>query len=168
MRELIFVDTETTGLNNETDQLVELSYARREGPITTLYFGVEEVPDFIDGLIKFTERGIAGRKSSADEVMEFLSLSEDQTMVAANPHFDRTFMTTADLYRFHYRTLDVETYAMSVLSLDEMPSMREVFEHLKEEGFDLPEPDHSSAGDVATLREAYNILHRLNDWRSPL
>lgn len=168
MRELIFVDTETTGLNSETDQLVELSYARREGPIKTLYFGVEEVPDFIDGFIKFTERGIAGRKSSADEIMEFLSLSEDQTMVAANPHFDRTFMTKVDLYKFHYRTLDVETYAMSVLRLDEMPSMRDVFEILKEEGFTLPEPDHTSAGDVAALREAYNILHRLNEWDAGL
>lgn len=162
MRELIFVDTETTGLDSETDELVELTWARREGEPKTLWFGVKEVPEFIDNLIKFTERGIAGRVSTWAEIQEFMDASEGATMVAANPAFDQGFIKAKGIWQFHYRMLDVESYAMAKLELAEVPGLNTVFEILRGDGADwITQPDHTSRNDVLAMRDAYDILEAL-------
>jgi DNA polymerase III alpha subunit (gram-positive type) len=159
MRELIFVDTETTGLNPKTDELVELSWAYETGPIKTLYFGVEEVPEFIDELIKFTARDLAGKKSEVEEVSKFIEASLDQTMVAASPAFDQSFLKANAIWHFHYRMLDIESYAMAKLALDEIPSMKTIYGELIKRGYSsLPRPDHSAAGDVEAMRSIYKVL----------
>lgn len=157
MRELIFVDTESTGLNPKHDELVELSYATLDSDIKTLFFGVTEVPEFIDDLIKFTERGIRGKTSTSDEIADFLTLSNDNTMVAANPSHDKGFLEAFGLWKFHYRMLDIESYAFALLRVEEVPSMKNMHDLLAEYT-DLPEPDHSSAGDVAAMRAIYIYL----------
>jgi DNA polymerase III alpha subunit (gram-positive type) len=161
MRELIFVDTETTGLNAETDELVELTWATLTSEPKTVYFGVEEVPEFIDDLIKFTERGISGKESTVEEVSEFLNSSNDNTMVAANPGFDQAFLANNGLWQFHYRMLDLESYAMCALDLPEMPGMKMVYDELTGMGFHITEPDHTSRNDVLAMRDAWSILKRL-------
>lgn len=158
MRELIFVDTETTGLDPENDELVELTYARRTGDPYTLYFGVKVVPPFINELIRFDKRGIAGRMSTNAEITDFLKVSEGATMVAANPSFDMAFIKNAGLWQFHYRMLDIESYAMGVLGKREVPGLNSIFNDLKNKGYDLTEPDHTSRNDVLALREVFLIL----------
>lgn len=159
MRELIFVDTETTGLDPKQDQLVELSYSRRIGTPRTLYFGVQTVPPFVDDLIGFTARGLAGKQSQQYEIDEFLRTSENATMVAANPGFDKGFLEAADLYRFHYRMLDIESYAMAKLGLNEMPGMKDIYNILTEQGHTLPTPNHTAAGDVKTMLAVWRLLN---------
>lgn len=161
MRELIFVDTETTGLDSEKDELVELTWARRTGEPKTLWFGVTEVPEFIDNLIGFTKRGISGRISTWAEIQEFLAAADGATMVAANPAFDMGFIKAKGLWQFHYRMLDIESYAMARLDLTEVPGLKTVFDILKGDGADLTEPDHTSRNDVLAMREAFLILEQL-------
>lgn len=162
MRELIFVDTESTGLaDNEEAEIVELTWATIFSEPETLYFGVEEVPEFIDGLIKFTERDIAGRLSDHFAVVRFLEASLDATIVAANPGHDKHFIEKAGLWRFHYRMLDIESYAMKALNLSYMPGMKNIFDILTEKGFKITEPDHTSRNDVLAMRDAFNILRKL-------
>lgn len=161
MRDLIFVDTETTGLEVGTDELVELTWASRVGEPQTLWFGVEEVPEFIDGLIGFTKRGLSGRRSNQFEVQHFLSASEGATMVAANPAFDKGFIEDAGLWRFHYRMLDIESYAMKALDLPGVPSMKDIHDTLTGMGFTITEPDHTSRNDVLAMREAFVYLETL-------
>jgi DNA polymerase III alpha subunit (gram-positive type) len=162
MRELIFVDTETGGLNVETDPLVELTWATRESDPQTLYFGVTEVPEFIDNLIGFTKRGISGRLSTQPEFQRFLEASDGATMVAANPAFDMGFIQAAGLWRFHYRMLDVEAYAMAKLNLEGVPGIKTIFDILKADGADwITEPDHTSRNDVLAMRDAFLILEKL-------
>lgn len=160
MRDLIFVDTETGGLDHTTDPLVELTWARRTGEPETLWFGVKEVPEFIDNLIGFTKRGLADRISPYPEVEKFLAATEGATMVAANPAFDKDFVQTAGLWRFHYRMLDIETYAMAKLNLSEMPSMKNIYDMLSEYT-DITEPDHTSRNDVLAMRDAFLYLETL-------
>lgn len=162
MRELIFVDTETTGLNCGEDRLVELTYARIDGEPKTLYFGVTEVPEFIDNLIKFSARGIAGRESSPEEFEDYYDTAKDNTMVAANPAFDKGFLDGHDIFDFHYRMLDIETYAMAVLQLNYVPSMKEITDMLRDRGFKITEPDHTSRNDVLAMRDAFKALVELN------
>lgn len=164
IRKFFFVDTETTGLDPQNDRLVELSYAPEVGGIKTLYFGVEEVPEFIDSLIGFTERGIAGKRSSDKEVQAFLKETEGQTMVAANPSFDQGFLQANGLYKFGYRMLDIETYAMAVLGLAFVPGMKDIFDIFEGAGHPITRPEHTSASDVAATREAFLALRSMQNY----
>lgn len=158
VRKLVYIDTETTGLDPFKDEIVELSYAVEEGEIHTLYFGVTEVPDFIDQLIGFSERGISGIKSPEEDFERFLAVTEGQTMVGANPAFDRAFLEANGLYKFGYRMLDIESYAMAKLRLDYVPGMKDVFEELRSRGYCITEPMHTSHSDVSATREAHYII----------
>lgn len=160
-RTLVFVDVETTGLDPEYDQLIELTFGTLTGTLQTLYFGVEKVAPFIDEMIGFTKRGIAGRTSPLTAFDDFYRLTEQQTMVAANPTFDRGFMVKNELYRFHHRSLDIESYAMAKLDLQEMPGMADVYNILTERGFKITEPDHTSRNDVQAMIDAYRVLRKL-------
>ena len=161
MRELKFLDTETTGLDSDSDSLVELTYAGLDDEPETLYFGVEEVPEFIDNLIKFTERGIAGKKYDADQLQRFIDATSGQTMVAANPSFDAAFLKASGLFHFHYRMLDIEAYAMAKLGLDQVPSTKDVYDMLNERGYEITLPEHTSRSDVLAIRDAFKILERM-------
>lgn len=167
MRDLIFVDTESTGLADDPDaEIVELTWATIDSEPHTLWFGVEEVPEFIDGLIGFTKRGISGYLSEQPDFDLFLKTSNDQTIVAANPSHDKHFIQKAGLWVFHYRMLDIESYAMGVLDLDSMPGMQNIYDILTNEGHKITPPDHTSRGDVLSMRDAYKVLRKTyGHWR---
>lgn len=159
MKNLIFVDTESTGLADDEDAvLVELTWATIDSEPETLYFGVQAVPPFIDNLIKFTERGIAGKVSDNFAIERFLKASQGQTMVAANPAHDMHFLKKAGIWNFHYRMLDIESYAMSELGLSQVPGMKDITDVLTLEGFSITEPDHTSRNDVLAMRDAYKVM----------
>lgn len=159
MRNFVFVDCETTGLDSKRDKLVELTYATDTSHFRTLYFGVTEVPPFIDELTKFTERGVADEPAaSMEQIQDFLETLADQTMVSANPSFDKAFLEENGLWTGHYRMLDIEAYAMAKFDIDFVPSMAKIVEMLNVMGYTLTVPDHSSYKDTKALREAFNIL----------
>jgi DNA polymerase III alpha subunit (gram-positive type) len=158
-KELVFVDTETTGLNAQTDKLVEVTYAVNENEPVTLFFGIKKVPAFIDDLTKFSERKVYDEPAATEEQIEtFKKALENQTMVAGNPKFDVGFLEANGLYTAHYRTLDVQSYAMAKLNLDFLPSMKEIHDILVQRGYKFTKPDHSSRNDVLFMREAFNVL----------
>ncbi|AXH49223.1 DNA polymerase exonuclease subunit [Streptomyces phage Blueeyedbeauty] len=159
MKALVFVDTETTGLDPKTDKLVEVTYAVEMEEPVTLYFGVKKVPAFIDDLTKFSVRKVYDEPEATEEQKEtFREALRNQTMVAGNPKFDVGFLEANGLYTAHYRTLDVQSYAMAKLNLSFMPSMAEIHFALRARGFKFTEPDHSSRNDVLFMREAFNVL----------
>lgn len=158
-RKFVYLDIETTGLDSERDNIVELSYAIEQGEITTLYSGIKSVPPKIDELIKFTERGLADKPTcTQEEVVLFLEATKGQTMVAANPAFDSQFLKDRDLWSMSYRMLDIESYAMAKLNLSYVPGLIDIYKELVKQGFNVPEPDHSSYGDVRALRFMFNVL----------
>lgn len=161
MRDLIFVDTETTGLDPDGCELVELTWATLDGEPETIWFGVLEVPEFIDNLIGFTKRGLSGRYSDNNAFTRFLAASENNTMVAANPAFDAAFIKAEGLWQFHYRMLDIETYAMAKLKADYIPSMKDIYDGLTAAGVSITKPDHTSRNDVLAMRDAYIFLETM-------
>lgn len=166
MRDLIFVDTESTGLADDPKfpdaEIVELTWCKLDTEPETLYFGVKEVPEFIDSLIGFTKRGIAGRRSDHFAVQRFLEASDGQTIVAANPGHDKWFIQQAGLWRFHYRMLDIESYAYAKLQeFDDVPGMKSIYDTLVARGVKLTQPDHTSRNDVLAMREAFIYLETL-------
>lgn len=166
MRDFVFVDTETTGLDPEKDLLVELSYAVNIEPVVgPLFFGVEEVNDFIDELIGFTKRGIAGNISTPAKFAKFSKDTQGHTMVAANPTFDAAFLKRHGLFEFHYRMIDLSAFAMGILDLPEMPGQHEVVNQLRNRGYGIPEADHTSRNDVLALQASFFALQ---DYRRTL
>ena len=158
-RKFVFVDCETTGLDAKADKLVEVTYAVNEGEPVTLFFGVKQVPVFIDDLTKFSERRVFDEPEATEaQKNEFREALRNQTMVAGNPKFDVGFLEENGLYTAHYRTLDVQSYAMAKLNLDFMPSMKQIHDMLAERGYKFTAPDHSSRNDVIFMREAYLVL----------
>ncbi|AXG66198.1 exonuclease [Streptomyces phage Annadreamy] len=159
MKKFVFVDTETTGLDSTKDKLVEVTYAVENDEPLTLFFGVKKVPAFIDDLTKFSARRVYDEPAATEEQLdEFRETLRNQTMVAANPKFDVGFLEANGLYTAHYRTLDVQSYAMAKLNLSFLPSMNEIHFALRARGFSFTEPDHSSRNDVLFMREAFNVL----------
>lgn len=163
MRNLIFVDTESTGLADDPEaEIVELTWATLSSEPETIYFGILEVPDFIDDLIGFTKRDLSGRYSTNDAFERFLEASSENTMVAANPAHDQHFLKLAGIWRFHYRMLDIESYAYAAMPwLGEVPGMKTIYDTLVAAGHRLTEPDHTSRNDVLALREAFMIMENM-------
>jgi len=159
MKDFVFVDCETTGLDPKKDKLVEVTYAVNEQDPVTLFFGVKRVPAFIDDLTKFSERRVYDEPEATElQKFEFKKALENQTMVAGNAKFDYGFLEENGLWTGHYRSLEVQSYAMAKLDLDFVPSMNEIYNLLTERGFKFTEPDHSSRNDVLFMREAFNVL----------
>lgn len=159
MKDFVFADCETTGLDPIKDKLVELTWGVNDGQLTTIYFGVRQVPAFIDDLTKFTKRGVDKMPEATEEEKQtFRDAMKDNTLVAANASFDRDFLLNNGLWTGHYRLLEIESYAMAKLNFPYVPSMYEVFNALTERGYELTTPDHSSLNDTLALRQAFNIL----------
>jgi hypothetical protein len=103
-----------------------------------------------------------------------------RTLVAANPNFDAGMLfgkvigvesranrvkrflrlpaPAAPTEPWHYRLLDIEAYAAGVLGWTELKGLRAIQEHLTTMHRHIITPNHTSAGDVATLRGVHWAL----------
>lgn len=169
---LMFLDVETTGLDPSLHEVWEIAYALEDGPVQSstvehsshrLSPQAAAVNHYFDRTTlvhKLTHEQLAYR---ADFEREFQRQLVGATIVAANPAYDTAMLRArygADLW--HYRLIDIETFAMPVLGFARPPSFLTIVEHLNTHygaGIDLP--DHSAAGDVEALRSAYAKLVEL-------
>lgn len=167
MSDLLYLDTETTGLSYETSQVVELAYAVGDGDITTLVLPhtiIAANPRALE-INRYHARGLADRTTWATEqdIARAFADMQGKTLFAANPRFDsrmleRTFGFLGNQEPWSYRLFDVQSYAAGVLGLDVPTGMAQLFDLLTMRGFVLPKPDHSAAGDVAAMRAVHRIL----------
>lgn len=167
MNDLVFLDTETTGLDFDTSQVVELAYAVGWGEIKTLVpphtlQGADPVALRIN---KYYERGLDDRSRWASEIelMMAKAVMTNRTIVAANPRFDsrmleRTFGFRGNNEPWKFRLFDLQSFAAGILELQEPISMAKLYELVVFEDPDTPRPDHTAAGDVATMRYVFAHL----------
>lgn len=163
-RLLVFLDVETLGLDAEHD-IWEIAYAVEDGQIHA------EVVEHCHRDADPRALAVNGHDSRCprpdldvfdpgmDGVLferEVRAALHGATLIAANPHFDalRLFERWGD-EPWHYRMIDVETYAMPALGLDRPPGLATIAERLG-----VTPPDHTAAGDVHTLRECWRLLRR--------
>jgi DNA polymerase III epsilon subunit-like protein len=161
---LVFLDTETTGLDNRRHEVWEIAYAVDDGPILSSFVSHSpaganpfalEVNGYYD---RFKGEPFLGLKFEA-ELRERLA---GATLVGANPAFDAGFLEARwGEAPWHYRMLDIESYAVPILGFDKVQGLKDIREGLDFLGFAIPDPDHTAAGDVATLRASYNALKAL-------
>ena len=158
---LVFLDTETTGLDPDFHDVWEIAYAVDDRPIRSCVVDHDPVRSDLKAL---SLNGYFGRGDSRSRErdslysMNFeLKLREDldgATLVGANPAFDAAFLRTRwDVAPWRYRLLDVEAYAMPALGLSEPKGLAYIAERLG-----ISAPDHSASTDVHVLRECFRAL----------
>lgn len=157
---LVFLDTETTGLDPALHEVWEIAWAVEDGPIMSAV-----VPHTLRTADpKALElNGYWGRGFVADPVESSdVTLRETltgATIVGANPAFDTAFLRVRwGVAPWHHRLIDVEAMALGILGLDRPKGLNGLAEQLSGYGHDIPDPGHAAAGDVATTRAVYHAL----------
>jgi hypothetical protein len=164
-RALVFADTEFDRLDTATANLVEVAWAVEDNPVRC---GVP--PHSIVGadpkaleINRYFERDLGDKARWDRTILDHTARAcAGQTLVAANPRVDADILARLIGYEpWHYRLCDIESVAFLLLGFEQMPGLREIKTKLTELGYQLPDPDHSAAGDVETLRAAFRILQRI-------
>jgi hypothetical protein len=164
----VFLDSETTGLDPDRHAVWEVAWTGSEGPVITSALahnvaGADPAALCMNG---YYER-FAGHRFDVVRSLQLEELLRQEltgaTLVAANPAFDAAFLRARwGSAPWKYRMLDIEAYAMGALGWQEPRGLRDIRVELVDRfGLDIPVPDHSAAGDVATLRGCFFALRDL-------
>jgi oligoribonuclease (3'-5' exoribonuclease) len=167
-----YLDTETVGLNIDKHDIWEIAWAVGDGDILSSF-----VPHSLDDaeakaleVNRYWSRMPVEIKKPEDLSTEFEEHLHDTlqahrrggkavTIVGANPAFDtyRLARRWNGAEPWHYRLLDIGVYAMPYLS-DYPVGLLEIANTLRKMGHEIPVPDHTAAGDVATVRACHVAL----------
>ena len=151
MGDLIYLDTETTGLDPFSHEVWEIAWAVGDGPVETMQVrhslaGADVMALRINGYVDRWEKAA----TDTDEAGLRNTLS-GATLVCSNPSFDEAFLRQRwGRTPWHHRKIDIATYAMPALGLDRPVGIAQIAERLG-----VRAPDHTAAGDVLTLRACY-------------
>lgn len=163
LQRLVFVDTETTGLDLDRHEVWEIAYAVGNGPVVVfqrpLYHGTLNLADpkalEINGFHeRYREPTWEVYRHDMDE---FESALKGRHVVGSNPAFDTAFLR--DLFvgesaPWHHRLVDLATLAMPLFKSPLPVGMAKVAEILGV----VQDNSHTAQDDVRVLRECYKIL----------
>lgn len=164
MTTLAYVDTETTGLDPNLHDVWEIACAIDDGPIHSAI--VAHSLTFADSealeVSRYYDR-TGGGEPPTETTRWFESALQRRlagvTLVGANPAFDAAMLTARWGHApWHFRLLDIEAYAMGALGYDRPRGLATITRDLCARGFEIPEPDHSAAADVAATRACHLAL----------
>lgn len=166
----LFLDTESLGLSLQFHDIWELAYAIDDSEIFSGFLthdktSFESMALEINGYEQRCPTHIDGEfeNETRRRLMDFGKSGEKLILVGANPSFDSSRLSRrwGGIEPWHYRMIDVSVYAMPLFDLDEPPGLLWLREALADAGLNIPEPDHTAAGDVATVREVFYTLQSL-------
>lgn len=165
----IFLDTETTGLDEQHD-VWEAAFAYDDGPVRSMILPHDLVTADSGALAvnRYHERQVADMPWEPAGDLQLRDVLRGKQVWAQNPAFDTSMLLARwGLARsqapWHYRLVDLGSYAAGILGLRHSPGMAETVERLAVFGFDLPAGDHSAGGDVECLRACVHALETLRD-----
>lgn len=165
---LVFLDTETTGLDWVQHEVWEIAYAVEDGQIFSSvvpHVGATANPDSLTMNGYFNRVTEPPRISSIEHQLR--RELEGNTVVASNPAFDTAFLKARwGVTPWHHRLWDVSAYATGVLGHDKPKGLAGITDELRARGYEIPTPDHSAAGDVAALRACFRALQAINRERA--
>lgn len=181
---LVFLDTETTGLELHHD-IWEIAFAIGDGEIEShiLPHSLKNADPVALELNGYWDRFPDGARAKDVGIdLELRQMLEGATIVGANPGFDAIRLQLRwQAQPWHHRMIDISSMAVAVfgfmqktitgpdgneMSISLPPGLIDVAVECRRFG-EVPEPDHTAAGDVATLRACYRILEGLRPTNYP-
>jgi DNA polymerase III alpha subunit (gram-positive type) len=175
---LVFLDTETTGLDPFVHDVWEVAWSLDASPLIRSEILVHSLktadPKALE-LNRYWERFPQGARSRGPQVdLELRKLLEGATIVGANPAFDAAFLHHRwRTQPWNYRLIDISSMAVQAFGLRDddkswgLYDVRQlIMKFYAENGivWDIPEPDHTAGADVATLKACYFALRARVDW----
>lgn len=158
---LVVLDTETTGLDLDKHEVWEIALAVGEGSIDS-YLVEHNVLTADPKALEMNGYRVRYHGLVLPRLGELAIIPpqlEGKTLVGANPAFDAYRLQKRwGRSPWHYRLVNVEDMAITVFDLDRPLGLKALVDKLRELGYDIPENDHSAAGDVAATREVYRAL----------
>lgn len=167
MSDLIFLDTETTGLDHEKHEVWEIAWAINDGPIETRIVvhslkTADQVALDTNGYFRRYPQGARSEGPLVD--LEIRRILSGNTLVCANPTFDRMFLNKRwGGEPYHYRSIDIESMALVVFGWERPRGLKDVAAKLRQHMYNIPDPDHTAGVDVEVLRACFNALRVEND-----
>lgn len=166
MNDLIFLDTETTGLEPDKHEVWEIAYAINDGPVESVVVHhslrtADPKALSMNGYFDRTMNVVPVFDQTADLMLR--ELFTGNTLVCANPTFDRMFLRARwGMEPWHYRSIDVESMALVVFDWERPRGLKDIAEELRFRKYDIPLPDHSAGKDVEVTRAVYHALRAEN------
>lgn len=160
---LVYLDMETTGLSDRA-QAFEVAWRpdRPDAAIRSLLLPhtLEYAEPAALEVNRYWERDIPSQYVATAAELNLLRRElAGACVVAANPRFDARFLVTVLGYEpFHYRMLDIESYAAAALGSSVPLGMSTIRNMLVDIGYHIPAPDHTARGDVIALQASHKAL----------
>lgn len=165
---LVYLDTETTGLDPNKHEVWQIAYAIDGDDVRTshvAHHGLTADATALEMNHYFDEMPLEKLHGANSQMWEWLLFQNlhDATLVGANPSFDAAFLANRwGKAPWRFRLLDVEAYAMGALGFDEPRGLATISNTLRDQhGYEIPSPDHTAAGDVAALRACHLALQSI-------
>lgn len=160
-RNVVVVDTETTGLSFNHDELIQIAAARLERGIVTERFATfvnpgKDIPDDIVHLTGITQNDVVDAPSPEEALAQLVDfVGDDAIVVAHNAEFDKTFTTR---HPAGYPLLDscwVDTLELARIALPRLKGHR-LIDLVR--AFGTPISTHRADADVEATCSVYRIL----------
>lgn len=168
---VIVIDVETTGLDTETAQIIEVAAMDLRDPDKRMYFvpNLNFIVPVTDGpglqVNRYFERGawraMLSESETHDRYLELWEMLEGNTIAGSNPRFDanvlaRKFRMMGLDEPWHHRLFDVSAYAAGVFGTDSMYGLAGLCDEF---GINTSK-EHSAMGDVENTRECILELEK--------
>lgn len=155
---LIFLDTETTGLNTETDRLCQLAFKTDDESFNKMFKPSVRISPEASSVNHISNKMVADKEAFKDcsdyyRIKELLE-SPDSIMIAHNAMFDASMLMNEGIKPIN--TLDT-LKIIQCLDYDEDPGLKRYNVQYLRYFFDI-EVDavaHSAAGDITVLEKIY-------------
>lgn len=166
---VVFVDTETTGLNPDVHDLCEVAWAEVEGPIheARVPHSLANFDETALEVNRYEERGLGDESTwFKDEValVQIVSAALEGALICSSnvPHdkgFLKAWFYSFGMYEesepWHHRPVEIGSYVAGAAKVAVPLSLRDTVGLVRSRGFTVPDPDHTAAGDVAAGRACY-------------
>ncbi len=159
-RNVVVVDTETTGFSFAHDELIQIAAAKLdEGEVVDWYVTFvnpgKPIPEEIVHLTHISDEEVADAPSPEEALAGLVEFAGDAIMVAHNVGFDRTFTTRHPSGYPLLENMWVDTLDLSRIALPRLKSHRLIdLVHT----FGAPTSTHRADDDVAATCVVYRIL----------
>lgn len=161
-QEYVVLDTETTGLKVEQEELIEIAAVIVNGPdiVDTFQTFVDPgkpIPEIIVDLTSITDADVAGAPDPATAVAWLEEFVGDRMLIAHNARFDRSFIEryASKGSPLSKRACWIDTVSLSRIAL---PRLISHDQNTICDAFGVPQGHHRAIGDAEALAKLWRIM----------